>query len=453
MRRILIANRGEIALRIIRACREMGIETIAVFSEADRDSLPVQAADFAVCVGPAPSQNSYLNIQNIMAAAILYDAAAIHPGYGYLSEQALFAEMCEAHNLIFVGPSARHIELMGNKAEARRTMQEAGVPVVPGSDGPISDSAALLKAAAEIGYPVMVKASAGGGGKGLRIAFNEKELTNAYSTARAEAQAAFNDDSVYLEKFIENPRHIEVQVLGDNFGRIVHFGERECSLQRRHQKLIEECPSPAINDDLRQRICRAAVLGARAVDYRSAGTIEFLLDGAGNFYFLEMNTRIQVEHTITEMVYGVDLVKEQIRLAQGEPLGYEQADITASGHAIECRLNAEAVRLGFRPSPGKIEKLYVPGGPGIRWDSHVYTGYVIPPFYDSMFAKLAAWGKDRPEAISRLKRALAELVIEGIETSLPFHRAVVRSEEFLAGDFSTNSVQEWLARSKLSLEE
>lgn len=453
MRRILIANRGEIALRVIRACREMNLETIAVFSQADRDSLHVKAADFAVCVGPPPSQSSYLNLQNILAAAILYDADAIHPGYGYLSEQALFAEMCEAHNLVFIGPTAQHIEVMGNKSAARRTMQKAGVPVVPGSDEPVTDRAMLLATAERLGYPVMVKASAGGGGKGLRIAFSEKELINAFNTARAEAQAAFNDDSVYLEKFIENSRHIEIQILGDNLGKIVHFGERECSLQRRHQKLIEECPSPAVDETLRKKMTQAAVLGARAVGYRNAGTLEFLLDEENNFYFLEMNTRIQVEHTITEMVYGIDLVKEQIRLAQGERLGYEQSEIVACGHAVECRINAEAVRLNSRPSPGRINNLFIPGGPGIRWDSHVYEGYFVPPFYDSMFGKLVAWGIDRSEAIERLKRALDELTVEGIETSIPFHRAMVREEAFGNGNFSTNSVQEWLDRSKLSLEE
>ena len=453
LRRILVANRGEIALRIIRACRELNIETIAIYSEADRDSLHVKWADVAVCVGPAPSQKSYLNLQNILAAALAHGAEGIHPGYGYLSEQALFAEMCEAHNLVFIGPSAQQIELLGDKVIAKATMAAAGVPVIPGSSGAINDEKTLIKVAQDIGYPVIIKASAGGGGRGMRLAHNREELLHGYHTARAEAAIAFNSDAVYLEKFIQAPRHIEVQVLADNFGNVIHFGERECSLQRRHQKLIEECPSPVVSDELRDKMGSAAVAGARAVNYRNAGTMEFLLDDQENFYFMEMNTRIQVEHPVTEMVYGIDLIKEQIRLASGEALGYEQSGIVPYGHAIECRINAEAVRLNSRPSPGLIDQLFVPGGYGIRWDSHVYSGYVIPPYYDSMFGKLIAWGTDREEAIERLKRALDELVIEGIETSIPFHRAMVRNPQFKQGEFSTNFIEEWLEESKLWKEE
>lgn len=453
MRRVLIANRGEIALRIIRACRELNIETIAVYSEADQDSLHTKLADKAVCIGPATSRLSYLNAQNILAAAVAHGADAIHPGYGYLSESAMFAEICDAHNLIFIGPSAEQIELLGDKARAKATMQAAGVPVVPGSKGAIQDEKELLAMAEDIGYPVMIKASAGGGGKGMRLARDRDELIKAYHTARSEASASFGNDEVYLEKLIESPRHIEVQLLGDNFGQVVHFGERECSLQRRHQKLIEECPSAAVGEDLRNEMGRAAVLGATAVNYRNAGTMEFLLDASGKFYFMEMNTRIQVEHPVTEMVYGVDLIKEQIRLASGEPLGYEQEDIRPSGHAIECRINAEAVRLKSRPSPGRIETLLVPGGYGVRWDSHVYQGYTIPPYYDSMFAKLIAWGADRDEAIDRMKRALGELTIAGIETSIPFHQAMMEDPSFRAGRFSTDFLEQWLAETELSPKE
>ncbi|MDI9484542.1 MAG: acetyl-CoA carboxylase biotin carboxylase subunit [Bacillota bacterium] len=453
LRRILVANRGEIALRIIRACRELNIETIAVYSEGDRESLHAKWADWAVCIGPAASQKSYLNAQNILAAAVAYGADAVHPGYGYLSESALFAEICEAHNLVFIGPSPQQIELLGDKSRAKATMKEAGVPVVPGSEGAISNEQELIEAAEEIGYPVMIKASAGGGGKGMRLARDRQELLKGFHTARSEAAAAFNNDAVYLEKFIESPRHIEVQLLGDHHGSIVHFGERECSLQRRHQKLIEECPSPAVDEALRAEMGRAAVLGAQAVGYRNAGTMEFLLDDAGKFYFMEMNTRIQVEHPVTEMVYGIDLVKEQIRIASGNALGCSQQDLVPKGHAIECRINAEAVRLNSRPSPGVIEELFVPGGCGIRWDSHVYQGYAIPPYYDSMFAKLISWGADRAEAIERMKRALQELTVEGIETSVPFHRAMMEDARFRAGHFSTDFLEQWLEETELSNKE
>lgn len=453
LRRILVANRGEIALRIIRACRELNIETIAVYSEADRTSLHTKWADRAVCIGPAASPRSYLNAQNILAAAVSHGADAIHPGYGYLSESALFAEICEAHNLVFIGPTAQSIELLGDKARAKATMLAAGVPVVPGSEGPIRDEVELVSTAQEIGYPVMIKASAGGGGKGMRLAHNKEELLKGYHTARSEAAAAFNNNSVYLEKYIESPRHIEIQLFGDNFGNIVHFGERECSLQRRHQKLIEECPSAAVDDGLRAEMGRVAVLGAKAVNYCNAGTMEFLLDKSGDFYFMEMNTRIQVEHPVTEMVYGYDLIKEQIRIASGETLGYEQRDIYPEGHAIECRINAEAVSINSRPSPGLIQELFVPGGYGIRWDSHVYQGYTIPPYYDSMFGKLIAWGADRDEAIERMSRALNELTVTGIETSIPFHRAMMEDPNFREARFSTDFLERWLAETKLSTKE
>ncbi len=453
LRRILVANRGEIALRIIRACRELNIETIAVYSEADRDSLHTKWADTAVCIGPAASRKSYLNAQNILAAAITHGADAIHPGYGYLSEIPLFAEICEAHNLIFIGPSADHIELLGDKSRAKATMKAAGVPVVPGSEGAISDETELVRIAEEIGYPVMIKASSGGGGKGMRLALDRGGLIKGYNTARSEAAAAFGDDTVYLEKFIEAPRHIEIQLFGDNFGNIVHFGERECSLQRRHQKLIEESPSPVVDEALRAEMGRVAVVGAEAVNYRNAGTMEFLLDETGNYYFMEMNTRIQVEHPVTEMVYGIDLIKEQIRVASGEHLGYDQTDISPMGHAIECRINAEAVQVNSRPSPGLIRQLFVPGGCGIRWDSHVHQGYTIPPFYDSMFAKLIAWGADRDEALERMTRALDELIVEGIETSIPFHRRMLRDPHFREGQFSTNFLERWLAETELSNKE
>ena len=453
LRRILVANRGEIALRIIRACRELNIETIAVYSEADRNSLHTRWADKAVCIGPAASRNSYLNAQNILAAAVAHGADAVHPGYGYLSESAIFAEICEAHNLVFVGPTAEQIELLGDKSKAKATMRAAGVPVVPGSEGAIHDGSELIAVAEEVGYPVMIKASAGGGGKGMRLARDRGELIKAYHTARSEAAAAFSNDEVYLERFIEAPRHIEVQLFGDNYGNIVHFGERECSLQRRHQKLIEECPSAAVDESMRAAMGRAAVLGATAVNYRNAGTMEFLLDASGEFYFMEMNTRIQVEHPVTEMVYGIDLIKEQIRIASGEALGYDQGDISPMGHAIECRINAEAVRMNSRPSPGLIETLLVPGGYGVRWDSHVYQGYTVPPYYDSMFGKLIAWGTDRDEAIHRMKRALAELTVEGIETSIPFHRAMMDDPAFRGARFSTDFLEEWLAETELSPKE
>lgn len=449
MRRILIANRGEIALRIIRACQELNIETIAIYSEADRDSLHVKFADRAVCVGPAPSRESYLNIPNILAAALIHGADGIHPGYGFLSEQPLFAEMCEAHNLIFIGPSAKQIELLGDKLSAKAAMQQAGVPVIPGSPSSVNNEQDLIRLAEDLGYPVIIKSRVSGGGLGMRLANNRDELIHGYHTARAEAMAVFTSDGLYLEKYISKPRHIEVQVLGDRFGNVVHFGERECSLQRRHRKLIEESPSPAVSEKLRAKMGEAAARGAKAVGYHNAGTVEFLLDQDGGFHFLEMNTRIQVEHPVTEMVYGIDLIKEQIRLASGEPLGYEQREIVPYGHSIECRINAEVVKMDFKPSPGQITEFFVPGGNGIRWDSHVYSGYIISPYYDSMLGKLIAWGTDREEAIERQRRGLDELVIEGLETTIPFHRAMMVNTQFRMGDFSTDFIEEWLNRSKL----
>lgn len=448
MRRILVANRGEVALRIIRACRELSIETVAIYSEADRTALHTTQADDAVCVGPAPAEQSYLHMQNILAAALICGADGVHPGYGFLSENALFAEMCAAHGLVFIGPSSQHLELLGDKARAKAVMEEAGVPVIPGS-GVISSRTDLVETAAELGYPVLLKARSGGGGKGMRLAQDRTELLRVFDTARAEARASFQDDAVYLEKCLLGARHIEVQLLADNYGNVVHVGERECSLQHRYQKLLEECPAPQISAELRARLGAAALQGARAVNYRGAGTMEFLVDPAGNFYFVEMNPRLQVEHPVTELVYGVDLVKEQIRLAAGEPLRYSQAMLSPRGHAIECRINAEAVAPGSRPIPGVVEKLIVPGGPGVRWDSHIYQGYSVPPFYDALLGKLIAWGEDRQEALRCMERALQELVIEGVQTSLAFHRAVLRDERFRAGSYSTDFVRQWLAESEI----
>ena len=419
-KKILIANRGEIALRVIRACRELDIETVAVFSEGDREALHVKAADEAICIGPVASAKSYLNIPNIISAAELTGADAIHPGYGFLSENARFAEICESCDITFIGPSPKVIETMGDKAMARKTMIECGIPVVPGSKDIIKDIEAAAVVANEIGYPVLIKASAGGGGKGMRVAQNSKELSKSIQAAQSEAKASFGNAEVYLEKYVEEPRHIEFQIMGDKFGNIVHLGERDCSLQRRHQKLLEESPSSAISPELRAEMGAVAVKAAKSVNYSSAGTIEFLLDRHGNFYFIEMNTRIQVEHTVTELVTGLDLVKEQIRIAAGEPLGFTQEDVQVRGWAIECRINAEDPDKNFMPSPGMIKVYHVPGGPGVRIDSAVYQGYTVPPYYDSMVGKLIVWGATRQEAIARMKRALEEFVIEGIQTTIPF---------------------------------
>lgn len=439
--KILVANRGEIAVRIIRACRELGIGTVAIYSEADRESLHVLLADEAYCVGPAPSAQSYLNIPNIMSTAVLAGVDAIHPGYGYLSEQAHFADICASHGIKFIGPSPQSIAQMGDKATAKQTVRAAGVPVIPGSDGPVSDEREALAIADEIGFPVLIKAAAGGGGMGMRVVLERQQFAAAFQIARSEAQAAFGNPSVYIEKAVERPRHVEIQVLADEHGNIVHLGERECSIQRRHQKVVEESPSPAVTPALRQAMGEAAVRAAQAVGYANAGTVEFLLDAHGNFYFLEMNTRIQVEHPVTEMVTGVDLVKQQILIAAGEPLPWRQEDIQWRGHAIECRINAEDPDRNFMPSPGRITLIHAPGGPGVRFDSGVYSGMTIPPYYDSMFAKLIVHGRDRDEAIARAKAALHDLVVEGVRTNIEFHLRVLDDEAFRRGELSTDFIE------------
>jgi acetyl-CoA carboxylase biotin carboxylase subunit len=437
--KILIANRGEIALRIIRTCKELGIKTVAIYSEADRESLHVIFADEAVCIGPAPSKDSYLKIPLIISAAQITGADAIHPGYGFLAENANFSEICAESDIKFIGPSPEMINAMGDKSFAKDTMRKNGVPVIPGSDGVLKNPAEGKELAQGIGYPVIIKASAGGGGKGMRIVKEESEFDNAYQTARTEAESAFGNPDVYLEKYIENPRHIEIQVMGDSFGNAYHYGERDCSVQRRHQKLIEESPSPAIDEAIRNKMGETAILGAKAVNYEGAGTIEFLIDKHKNFYFMEMNTRIQVEHPVTEMVYKVDLVRQQILVAAGEKI--ETLPQKPTGHSIEFRINAEDPENGFRPSPGKIQSLHFPGGYGVRVDSHVYQSYVIPPYYDSLIAKLIVWGKDRDDAVRRGKRALEEFTIEGIKTTIPFHLQVLKDERFLSGNFDTHFLE------------
>jgi acetyl-CoA carboxylase biotin carboxylase subunit len=439
--KILIANRGEIALRIIRTCKELDIKTVAVYSEADKDSLHVTFADEAVCIGPPFGKDSYLKIPAIISAAQVTGADAIHPGYGFLAENASFSEICQESNLKFIGPSPEMIRAMGDKAFAKNTMKNNEVPVIPGSDGVIENLEESKTLAKEIGYPVIIKASAGGGGKGMRIVWEESEFQKAFQTAQTEAEAAFANGAVYLEKFIENPRHIEIQIMGDQHGNVYHYGERDCSIQRRHQKLIEESPSPAVNDDLRARMGEAAVRGAHSVKYEGAGTIEFLLDKHKNFYFMEMNTRIQVEHPVTELVYDVDLVKQQILVAAGEKI--EAKPKKPHGHAIEFRINAEDPENNFRPSPGKINSLHFPGGFGIRNDSHIYQSYSIPPYYDSLIAKLIVWGKNREEAIMRGKRALNEFIIEGIKTTIPFHLKVLEDGRFKSGNFDTSFLEKF----------
>ncbi len=437
-KKILIANRGEIALRILRTCKELGIPTVAVYSEVDRDSLHVVFADEAVCIGPAPSNQSYLKVSSILSAAQITGADAIHPGYGFLAENAEFSEICAESNIKFIGPSPDSIRKMGDKAFAKETMKKVGVPVVPGSAGVVNDVDEAKKIAAEIGYPVMLKASAGGGGKGMRIVFEESEIENAFQTAGNEAGAAFNNAALYMEKYVENPRHVEIQVLCDTHGNFFHYGERDCSIQRRHQKLIEESPSPFITEAVRRKMGEAALIGVRSVNYEGAGTIEFLVDKHQNFYFIEMNTRIQVEHPVTEMVRNLDLIKNQILVAAG--LEIEDKPLEPRGHAIEFRINAEDPDHNFRPSPGQIEYLHFPGGFGVRIDSHVYTDYVVPPNYDSLIAKMIIWGTDRKHSIARARRALEEFKIEGIKTTIPFHIKVLNNEKFISGDFDTSFI-------------
>ena len=434
IRKILIANRGEIAIRIIRACREMGIETVAVYSEADREALHTQLADEAVCIGPAAAKDSYLNMEQIISATIITGADAIHPGFGFLSENSQFAKLCEACHITFIGPDSDIIARLGNKAVARQTMVDAGVPVIPGCQKALTDVKEALEIAKEIGFPVIVKAVLGGGGKGMRVAYTEEEFENAFLMAQKESGLAFGDESMYLEHFVENPRHIEFQILADNYGNVIHLGERDCSVQRNHQKVIEESPSAAVDEELRERMGGAAVKAAKAAGYENAGTIEFLLDKDGRFYFMEMNTRIQVEHPVTEWVTGVDLVKEQIRIASGLPLSYRQEDIHLNGHAIECRINAENPSKGFRPSPGTITDMYFPGGKGIRIDSAVYSGYTIPPYYDSMIAKVIVWAKNRTEAIRKMQSALGEVIIEGIDTNVDYQYELIGHLRFASGD-------------------
>ncbi|MEJ2678391.1 MAG: acetyl-CoA carboxylase biotin carboxylase subunit [Gemmatimonadota bacterium] len=444
--KILVANRGEIALRVIRACREMGIRTVAVYSEADRESLHVRFADEDVCIGPPPSKDSYLNIPRLIAAAEVTGADAIHPGYGFLAENAEFAEICERAEIHFIGPTAEQIRLMGDKAVARKTMAAEKVPVVPGSDGAIEDLDAALAAAKKIGYPVLIKAAAGGGGKGMRVAEDEDAFRKSFQAAQSEAAAAFGDGSVYLEKYLARPRHIEIQVVGDQHGRVEHLGERECSIQRRHQKLIEESPSPVLTPELRKKMGDAAVRGAAAIGYRSAGTVEFLLDEDGSFYFMEMNTRIQVEHPVTELVTGVDLVKEQILGAAGEPLSLPlKQPLKMNGHAIECRINAEDPAHNFRPGPGEITAFHAPGGPGVRVDTHVYQGYRVPPFYDSLIGKLIVHGNTRHEALARMRFALESFIIEGVPTTIPFLLELLDEPRFIAGEFDTKFLERWMA--------
>ncbi|MCB9916174.1 MAG: acetyl-CoA carboxylase biotin carboxylase subunit [Planctomycetes bacterium] len=446
-RRILIANRGEIAQRILRACKELGIETVAVYSEADAEALYLRQADETICIGPAPGAQSYLNIPAIISAAEVADVEAIHPGYGFLAENAHFAEVCQTCKIHFIGPDPATIEAVGHKANAREMALRAKVPVVPGSDGAVPDERTAVRVAGEIGYPVMVKAAAGGGGRGMRIARNEPSLISGFHAARSEAQSAFGDATVYIEKFVENPRHVEIQILGDRQGNVIYLGERDCSIQRRHQKLIEESPSRCIDDATRKKMGEAAVRMAKEAGYHNAGTVEFLVDKSGDFYFIEVNARIQVEHTVTELVTGIDLIKEQIRLAAGEPLGYGQADVVCRGHAIECRINAEDPARDFQPSPGLITTFVPPGGPGVRVDSHCFSGYRIPPNYDSMIGKLLVHRATREEAVATMLRALGEFVIEGPKTTIPIHRAVLEHSDFLAGEHDTGFMERYFSAS------
>jgi len=439
IQKVLIANRGEIALRVVRTCREMGIKTVAVYSTADRDTLPVRFADEAVCIGPPPSGESYLRMDRIIAAAEVTGADAIHPGYGFLAENADFAAVCADHDLIFIGPTPETIRKMGDKSVAKETMRAAGVPVVPGSDGEVEDVTEAARVADEFGYPVMIKASAGGGGRGMRMALDEADLRNQFVAASTEAKAAFGNGEVYIEKIVEEPRHIEIQLVGDGNGNVIHFGERECSIQRRHQKLLEEAPSPIVDEALRARMGEAAVKGAEAVNYAGAGTVEFLVDKNRDFYFMEMNTRIQVEHCVTEEVTDTDLIEWQLRVANGEKI--ESGDRSLSGHAIECRINAEDPFRNFSPSPGTIEGFHSPKGFGVRCDTHVFAGYSIPPHYDSMIAKVIVRDHNRDRAISKMLRALDEFVIEGVKTTIPFHQQLLTDDHFVAGDFDTKFLE------------
>lgn len=446
--KILIANRGEIALRILRTCEEMGIGTVAVHSTVDRAALHVQLADESVCIGEAPSSKSYLNIPRIIAAALTRNATAIHPGYGFLAENARFAEICADHEIVFIGPSPEAILAMGDKSTAKETMIKAGVPTIPGSDGLVKNEKEAEAIADRIGYPVMIKATAGGGGRGMRLVRNENDLEKLFLAAQGEAEAAFGNPGLYLEKFIERPRHIEFQILADSYGNVIHLGERDCSIQRRHQKLLEEAPSPALTPQLRSKMGDAAIIAAKSINYVGAGTVEFLVSQTGEFYFMEMNTRIQVEHPVTEMIAGLDLIAEQIRIAQGEKLSLTQEQVNLRGHAIECRINAEDPERDFRPAPGRISGYLPPGGPGVRMDSHVYTDYQIPPYYDSLIGKLIVWGPDRPTAIKRMKRALRECALTGLPTTISFHQKILETPEFLQGEVYTNFVEQVMMAKK-----
>ena len=445
-KKILIANRGEIAVRIIRACMEMNIETVAVYSEADKDSMHVYMADKAVCIGPAMSSKSYLNIPAILSAADITGAEAIHPGFGFLSENVKFASLCKIAGITFIGPSSEAISLMGDKSNARETMKKAGIPTIPGSEGKIYIADEGNKIADGIGYPVIIKASSGGGGRGMRVVWNSEEFTSLFNLCKQESKAAFNDDAMYIEKYIENPRHIEFQILADCKGKVIHLGERDCSLQRRNQKMLEEAPSIILDDDLRERMGEAAKKAAKACNYTNAGTIEFLLDKDRNFYFMEMNTRVQVEHPVTEEVTGIDIIKEQINIAFGKELSYSQEDIKINGHSIECRINAENPEQNFRPSPGKINDLHLPGGFGVRVDSSIYSGYTIPPYYDSMIAKLIVHGRDRNEAISKMKRALSEFLLDGIDTNIDFLIKLLNNEDVVNNNYDTSYIERWLKK-------
>ncbi len=447
-KQVLVANRGEIAVRIIQACHDLGIRAVAAYSEADRESLAVHLADSAICIGPAAPAQSYLNPTAIISAALVTGCDAVHPGYGFLAENATFAELCAEHNLIFVGPHSNAIRMMSNKVQGRQAMQAAGVPIVPGSVGPLQHISEALALAEQIGYPVILKPSMGGGGRSLRVVSNEQELTSSYPTVRAEAEAAFGRGEVLMERYLADVRHIEVQVLADKHGNMIHLGERDCSAQRRHQKIVEEAPSPAIDEDLRERLGAAALLGARSIGYDHVGTLEFLVDAAGNFAFIEMNTRIQVEHAVTEMLTGIDLVTWQLLVASGEPLPFTQEDIALNGHAIECRINAEDPERDFLPVSGRIEQFIPPGGPGVRVDTHIYAGYEPPRTYDTLLTRVLTWGRDRPEALNRMRRALAACVIRGVETTIPFQQSMLDDADFLAGTYTTRYVANMIKRRK-----